>query len=99
MTWEINWTDEARKQLRKLDKPVQKKILNYLSERVLQADHPTAFGKPLQHNKYGLWRYRVEDTRVICQIQDGELVILVVAVGDRKVIYKNNITQEKGAGH
>lgn len=88
MTWTINWSDEARKQLRKLDKKRQSEIIRYIGERVANADHPTAFGKPLRHNKFGLWRYRVGDCRVICQIKGQELMILILRVGHRKNIYK-----------
>ena len=44
--------------------------------------------KPLRHNKYGLWRYRVEDTRIICQIREQETLVLVLRVGHRKNIYR-----------
>lgn len=87
MTWKINWLENARKQLRKLDKASQAKILNYMRVRVASAAHPSDFGKPLRHEKYGLWRYRVGDNRVICQIQDEALTVLVVQVGHRKKVY------------
>lgn len=86
MTWKINWADDARKQLRKLDQTAQKKILEYLREKVAaKGSHPSDFGKPLRHNEYGLWRYRVGDYRVVCQIQNKEL--LVLKVGHRKSVY------------
>ncbi len=88
MTWTINWSNEARKQLRKLDKKRQADIVKYLSDRVGHADHPSDFGKPLSYDKYGLWRYRVGDSRVICQIKEQELLILVLRVGHRKNVYK-----------
>jgi mRNA interferase RelE/StbE len=87
MTWKINWTDDARKTLRKMDESAQKKILRYLKDRVSVAQNPSDFGKPLMHEKYGLWRYRVEDYRIICQIQKQELLILVVQIGHRKEVY------------
>jgi len=88
MTWKINWSNEARKQLRRLDKTRQKQVLAYMRERISDATNPRAFGKPLRHEKFGLWRYRVVDVRVICQIQNDELVVLVLNVGHRKSIYK-----------
>ena len=87
MTWQINWSDEARKELRKLDKPTQKKVLNYLRKRVAKANHPCDFGKPLRYEHYGFWRYRVGDLRIICQVMEEELLILVLRVGHRKNIY------------
>lgn len=88
MTWKIEWSDEARKQLRKLDKKLQSKILKYLSERIATANHPRDFGKSLQYDRYGLWRYRVNDARIICQIRDEEFLILVLRVGHRKNVYE-----------
>lgn len=85
MTWQINWDDRSRKELRSLDKPIQKRIFEYLRDRV--SINPLSFGKELVGNKSGLRSYRVESYRIICQIQDEKLTILVVAVGHRKDIY------------
>ena len=87
MTWQINWSEEARKELRKLDKKSQADILDYLDKRIAKANHPCDFGKALRHDKYGLWRYRVGDIRIICQIQSEELIILVLCVAHRKKVY------------
>ncbi len=86
MTWEIKWDDRARKELRSLNPPYQKKILAYLRTRA--TENPRNFGKQLSGNQVGLWRYRIEDFRVICQLRDDELTVLVVAVGHRKEIYE-----------
>lgn len=85
MTWRIEWDNRARKELRNLDPQYQKRILSYLRERV--TENPRNFGKQLSGNKSGLWRYRVEDFRVICRLEDDKLAVLVIAVGDRKEIY------------
>ncbi len=85
LVWTIEWDDFAKKQLKKLDRPVQKKILDYLDERII--NNPLAFGRELVGNKTGLWRYRIEDHRVICRIENQTLVICVLAVGHRKEIY------------
>jgi len=50
-------------------------------------ENPRNFGKQLSGDKAGLWRYRIEDFRVICRLQDDTLVVLVVAVGHRKEVY------------
>ena len=71
-TWVIKWSNEARKQLRSLDKVLQLEILRYLSVRIREAGHPHHFGKPLNYDKRGLWRYRVRNTRIICQIREKE---------------------------
>jgi mRNA interferase RelE/StbE len=88
VTWKIEWDDGARRELRKLDKQLQENILRYLRERIATDDDPRRFGKPLAYDKYGLWRYRVQDARIICKILDDEVIILVVRVGHRKEIYR-----------
>jgi len=85
LTWQIEWDNRARKELRTLDASVQNKILNYLDERVI--NNPRNFGRSLVGDKAGLWRYRVGDYRVVCQLEDDHLVILIVSVGHRKEIY------------
>lgn len=89
MSWKISIDSRAKKELKKLDKLAQKKIIFYLKEQILVSNNPRLFGKALQGNKKGLWRYRVGDYRVICQILDHELIILVVKVGHRGSIYEN----------
>ena len=88
MTWNIEWDDRARKELRKLDSPIQKEILNYLRLRISRSNNPRVFGQSLSGNKSGLWRYRVENYRIICRIEDDTLVVLVLGVGHRKEIYE-----------
>ncbi len=87
MTWKIEWLEEARKELRKLDKQLQRDILKYLKKRIATKEDPRRSGKPLSYDKYGLWRYRVQDARIICRIEGDTLVVLVVKVGHRKNIY------------
>lgn len=87
MAWKINYTEIAAKQMQKLDKSVSKKIDTYLSERIAIQIDPRTFGSSLLHEKSGLWRYRVEDHRIICDIRDGELVVLVLRVAHRKHVY------------
>ena len=84
MTWVVEWDDRARKELRKLDRQLQKDILNYLKERIAINADPRRFGKPLAYDKHGLWRYRVQDVRIICRIEDEELLVLVVRVAIAK---------------
>jgi mRNA interferase RelE/StbE len=59
-----------------------------MQDRIAQADSPRNFGKPLRHDKFGLWRYRVRDFRIVCELQETRQGVLVVGVGDRKDIYK-----------
>jgi mRNA interferase RelE/StbE len=94
VTWKVDWSDGARKQLRKLDKKHQTDILKYLSGRIAFADNPCKFGKPLRYGKNGLWRYRVGDLRIICQIREKETLVRVLGVGHRKSVYSKNIDIE-----
>ena len=87
MNWVYRFDERALKELKKLDRQAQKNILAYLDERVAGKEDPRRFGKALHANLAGLWRYRVGDYRIICQIRDNQLLILVVSVGNRKNIY------------
>jgi mRNA interferase RelE/StbE len=79
-------TGDVRKQLKKLDKSVARRIIGYLAE-VGTLDDPRSRGKGLVGDRAGVWRYRVGDYRVLCEIQDVELVILTVEVGHRNSVY------------
>ena len=88
MTWNVEWDDAAVKELRKLDKAAQKDILKHLRERIAIDDNPRRFGKSLSRELAGLWRYRVRHYRIICNIEDDTLIVLVLRVGHRKDIYE-----------
>ena len=88
MTWNVEWDDAAVKELRKLDKAAQKDILKHLRERIAIDDNPRRFGKSLSRELAGLWRYRVRPYRIICNIEDDTLIVLVLRVGHRKDIYE-----------
>ena len=87
MAWVIKWDKRALKELKKLDRPIQKKILHFLNTRIAPLENPRVSGKPLSYEKYGLWRYRLDDYRVICKIEDTDIVIIVMQVGHRKNVY------------
>lgn len=88
MNWAYRFDSRALKELKKLGPDVQREILAYLDGRVAGEAEPRRFGKGLKANLTGLWRYRVGDYRILCQIQDSELIVLVVAVGHRKDVYE-----------
>jgi mRNA interferase RelE/StbE len=88
LAWTVEIGDLAEKQLRKLDAPVRGRILDYLAERIEGCKNPRHFGEPLKGNKAGWWRYRVGAYRVICQIQDQKVTVLVLAIGHRREIYR-----------
>ena len=88
MIWTIEYTRTAEAQLRKLDKQIARRILDYLDDKIATLENPRARGKALSGPLGDLWRYRIGDYRVICEIQDNVMRILVVETGHRKQIYK-----------
>jgi mRNA interferase RelE/StbE len=89
LAWTIEYDPRALKDLKKLDRTVQREILDYMDQRVATAKDARDFVKPLRASKFGLWRYRVQDYRIICELQEKRLVVLVVAVGHRSTIYED----------
>lgn len=87
-TWRVEITRTAEKQIQKLNRTVQESIIRFLRERVQTADNPRQSGRPLHGDKGGLWRYRVGDYRLICDIQDERITVLVLRVGHRKDVYR-----------
>lgn len=87
MTWTVEIAPFAQKQLRKLDRSVQKRLLDWLFERIEGCKNPRHFGEPLRGDLDGLWRYRVGDYRILCEIHDQKLVVLALAIGHRRDIY------------
>ncbi len=88
MAWTVEVAHFAERQLRKLDRPVRDRILDYLHERIEGCKNPRHFGEPLKGGKAGLWRYRVGDYRIICELRDDVLVVLALAVGHRREVYR-----------
>jgi mRNA interferase RelE/StbE len=88
LAWRIEITRTATKQITKLEQQAQKSIVRFLRERLAGADNPRQWGRALQGEKRGLWRYRVGDYRMICDIQDQKITILVLEVGHRKDVYR-----------
>ena len=83
----LKYSEKAIKQLSKLDKSTQKLILTWIAKNLENCENPRIKGKGLTANRSGEWRYRVADYRIICDIQDNELVILALSIGHRKTIY------------
>ena len=88
MAWKIEFDPAALKELSKLDKPVEKRILKFLRERVAKLDDPRQVGASLKGTLTGLWKYRVGDYRLICSLENDRLVVLVLRVGHRREVYK-----------
>lgn len=89
MAWRIELGRDAEKALDKLDRPVAQRILRFLYERVAPLDDPRSIGEALKGSQLGeFWKYRVGDYRIISRIEDCELCILVVRIGNRRDVYR-----------
>ncbi len=88
MNTTIDYTSTARKQLQQLDKPVARRILDYMDDRVAKQTDPRSLGKALTGPLGTLWRYRIGDYRAICEIQDSSGKILVLQIGHRREVYR-----------
>ena len=87
MVWTINYSDRALKSLRKMDKQNARRIVDFMDLRIAVAADPRQSGKPLKGELGELWRYRVGDYRILCEIRDDELVILAATIGHRREVY------------
>lgn len=88
MAWTIEFAETVRKSIEKLDPQTRSRIKIYLEQRISQLDDPRSQGKALTGPLGGLWRYRVGDYRIICEILDRKLVILVVMIDHRRDVYR-----------
>ena len=88
MVWTVEYTDSALRQLRKLDRRVARRVVEYMDELVAVLDDPRRRGKALTGPMGGLWRYRIGRCRVVCEIQDQVLRVLVLRVAGRDRVYR-----------
>jgi mRNA interferase RelE/StbE len=89
LVWLIEFLPSAEKQLSKFDPKVAKRILEFCRERLAVQIDPRVLGEALKGKLCGdYWRYRVGDYRIIASIQDKEISILIVSIGDLKRVYK-----------
>ena len=88
MALTIKYTDTALAMLRMLDKQAAKRIIDFMDQRVAALEDPRDNGKALTGPLGGFWRYRVGDYRIICDIHDDKLIILVVEIGNRRDVYR-----------
>ena len=89
MAFEIEFDPEAVKDLKKLDRQIQQRLLEFLKLRVGPLEDPRSIGEALAGGKLGAyWKYRVGDWRIICDIQDRRIVVRVLRIGNRRDIYR-----------
>nr|VFK51091.1 MAG: mRNA interferase RelE/StbE [Candidatus Kentron sp. TC] len=85
--WTVEFDDTAAKELRELDRQAQGDIPRCFRNRVATDETPRRFGKPPSGDLADLWRYRIRDYRMICNIEDEKRIVLVVRVAHRKDVY------------
>jgi mRNA interferase RelE/StbE len=89
MAWTIEFKRSALKQLEDLDAVTRERVLVFLTERLSPLIDPRQLGERLQGKKYrGIWKYRVGDYRILAEIKDDVVKILVVEIGHRRDIYR-----------
>ncbi len=89
MAWKVIVDDKALKVLQKLDKPIAARIINFIENRMITAENPRIFGAALQGSELSdFWKYRIGDYRIIASINDAEITISIVKIGNRKEVYR-----------
>ncbi len=89
MACQIEFDPDALKDLRKIDKPVQVRLVGFLRSRVGALDDPRSIGEALSGQRLGsYWKYRVGDWRIICDIQDQRIVVRVLRMDNRREVYR-----------
>ncbi|MBP2623018.1 type II toxin-antitoxin system RelE family toxin [Streptococcus oricebi] len=86
--YKLELSKRAQKQIKKLDKSIQRLIIAWIEKNIANTDNPRQHGKGLTGDRSNEWRYRIGSYRLICDIRDEELLILALEVGHRKEIYK-----------
>ena len=87
MKYSVEYTPRAVKDLKKLDKQTRALIFGWIEKNLVNCENPRQHGKGLTANRSGQWRYRIGDYRLIAEIQDDKIVILVLTVGHLREIY------------
>lgn len=88
LTWTIKISERALRSLRKMDKQVARRIRDKLAE-ISTLENPRSTGKALTGSLAGVWRYRVGDYRILCDIEDNELVVIIIDVAHRREVYRH----------
>ena len=88
MIYALKYEEKAVKQIRKLDPSARRLIKSWIEKNLLNTDNPRQHGKALTGSLSQFWRYRVGDYRILAEINDTEIVIIIVEVGHRREIYR-----------
>jgi mRNA interferase RelE/StbE len=87
MAYRIEYLKSVQKSIRKIDATTRNRLRKYI-ERLAACDDPRIAGKCLANNNPEIWRYRIGDYRLLCKIDDGKMVVLMIDFGHRSKIYK-----------
>ena len=85
--YKVEYAPLAIKQLKKMDKHISALIIGWIEKNLVDCENPRQYGKGLVANRSGEWRYRIGDYRILADIQDDKLVILIITVGHRREVY------------
>jgi len=88
LAWTTEYHPRVEKDLKAIDRGIQREILDYMDARIAGHGDPRRFGKSLRHEFRGLWRYRVRDYRIICDVQDHRRVVFVLTIKHRSTSYE-----------
>ncbi len=87
MRYSVVYTKQAKKALRKLDKQTRAIIYGWIGKNLVGCENPRQHGKGLTENRNGQWRYRIGNYRILAEIQDKEILIIVLNIGHRSKNY------------
>jgi mRNA interferase RelE/StbE len=89
LVWQIEFDPDALKELKKLDRTVQVRLVGFLRDRLAPLDDPRSIGEALSGARLGsYWKYRVGDWRIVCDILDRRIVVRVLRIGNRREVYR-----------
>ena len=87
MKYDVEYSKTAVNIIKKMDSSTSKLIRTWIEKNLMNTENPRIKGKPLTGDLKGLWRYRVGDYRILAEIQDNKIVILILDIGHRSKIY------------
>ena len=85
---DLKYEAKAVRQIKKMDPASRRLIKSWIEKNLLNTDNPRLHGKGLKGNLSNYWRYRVGDYRILAEINDSEIVIIIVEIGHRRDVYR-----------
>lgn len=87
MAWTVEYDPRVEKDLKAIDRTIQREILDYMDARIATEEDPAPLRQALRYERRGLWRYRVRDYRIICEIRESSRVVFVLTIKHRSIAY------------